>query len=151
MPECKIHGKTNFRLPKSRILSKNVSFFNILRNSTEINGHYIKLYYNIYRNKSNKNNTNPPSQLKVGFFVSKKFVKKAVKRNKIKRYLREIFRKSEFNTNISEYGLSDLIIMLNQNGYSLFNSKNNKIYSSLNFDFTSILEKLKKNFSSSKQ
>ena len=80
-----VSGSKNFRLPKNEILKGKENFNNVFKNGKLVSGVHISIKYI----KS--------SSKKIGFVVSRK-TKKAKKRNRLKRLLREIYRlnKSKF-------------------------------------------------------
>jgi ribonuclease P protein component len=78
-------------------LSKNEDFKNLLKKK-KISNIYITLFFGTLKNKNNKN-------LNISFVAKKKQIKSAVKRNKIKRRLRNIIddlvKKMSINFNLS--------------------------------------------------
>jgi ribonuclease P protein component len=84
---------------KSKIvaLSKNEDFKNLLKKK-KISNKYITLFFGVLENKNNK-------KLNISFVAKKKQIKSAVKRNKVKRRLRNIIndltKKLLINFNIS--------------------------------------------------
>ena len=84
---------------KSRIvaLSKNEDFKNLLKKK-KISNKYITLFFGLIENKNNK-------KLNISFVTKKKQIKSAVKRNKVKRRLRNILnncvKKIPINFNLS--------------------------------------------------
>ena len=95
---------------KSKIvaLSKNQDFKDLLKKK-KISNKYITLFFDINKNKSNK-------KLNISFVAKKKLIKSAVKRNKVKRRLRnlinEAVKKVSINFNYS-YLLIAKTTMLN--------------------------------------
>jgi len=100
---------------KSKIvaLSKNEDFKNLLKKK-KISNKYLTIFFGPLENKSNK-------RLNISFVAKKKQIKSAVKRNKIKRRLRNIIndavKKISVNFNYS-YLVIAKITMLN-NEYTL--------------------------------
>ena len=84
---------------KSKIvaLSKNEDFKNLLKKK-KISNKYFTLFFGTLENKNNK-------KLNISFVAKKKQIKSAVKRNKVKRRLRNIIndlvKKLSINFNIS--------------------------------------------------
>ena len=84
---------------KSKIvaLSKNEDFKSLLKNKKTSNK-YITLFFGNLKNKDNK-------RLNISFVTKKKLIKSAVKRNKVKRRLRNIMndlvKKMSINFNLS--------------------------------------------------
>ena len=84
---------------KSKIvaLSKNEDFKNLLKQK-KISNKFITLFFGVLKNKNNK-------KLNISFVTKKKQIKSAVKRNKVKRRLRNIMndlvKKISINFNFS--------------------------------------------------
>ena len=100
---------------KSKIvaLSKNEDFKNLLKKK-KVSNKYITLFFGPLEDKNNK-------KLNISFVVKKKLIRGAVKRNKIKRRLRNIMNEAVKKTSIN-FNYSYLVIakitMLN-NEYTL--------------------------------
>ncbi|MFQ6057129.1 MAG: ribonuclease P protein component [Methanosarcinales archaeon] len=94
----------NNYLHKSEILTNKINFSNLFKNGKILNGKYVNIIYNNAEN------------FKIGFTVSKK-IKGSVKKNKIKRQLKEIYRtnKIEFPKNklLTIYAKKDQADFLN--------------------------------------
>tara|TARA_B100000768_G_scaffold2110_1_gene2730 strand:- start:955 stop:1299 length:345 start_codon:yes stop_codon:yes gene_type:complete len=84
---------------KSKIaaLSKNEDFKNLLKKK-KISNKYITIFFGLLDNKNNK-------KLNISFVTKKKLIKSAVKRNKVKRRLRnlmnDLVKKMSINFNLS--------------------------------------------------
>jgi len=84
---------------KSKIvaLSKNEDFKNLLKHKKNSNK-FITLFFGVLKNKNNK-------KLNISFVTKKKLIESAVKRNKVKRRLRNIMndlvKKISINFNLS--------------------------------------------------
>ena len=84
---------------KSKVvaLSKNEDFKNLLKQK-KIPNKFITLFFGVLKNKNNK-------KLNISFVTKKKQIKSAVKRNKVKRRLRNIMndlvKKISINFNLS--------------------------------------------------
>ena len=97
---------------KSKIvaLSKNEDFKNLLKKK-KISNKYIALFFGTLENKDN-------NKLNISFVTKKKQIKSAVKRNKVKRRLRNIMnslvKEMSINFNIS-YLIIAKTTMLNNN------------------------------------
>jgi len=89
-------GSTSLKkypLPKAQILRSRKSIGHLYANGKSLFRYPIKL---LYVAEGNINTASPsPEQLKVLFAVSKKRYPRAVDRNKIKRLMRESFRKEQ--------------------------------------------------------
>ena len=88
---------------KSKIvaLSKNEDFKNLLKKK-KISSKYLTIFFGSLRDKDNK-------KLNISFVAKKKQIKSAVKRNKVKRRLRNIMNDLVKKTSIN-FNLSYLII-----------------------------------------
>ena len=97
---------------KSKIvaLSKNEDFKNLL-NKKKISNKYISLFFGPLSNKNNKN-------LNISFVAKKKMIRGAVKRNKIKRRLRNIMneavKKISINFNYSYLVIAKITMLNNE-------------------------------------
>jgi ribonuclease P protein component len=96
---------------KSKIiaLSKNEDFKNLLKNK-KLSNKYVTIFFGNLKDKNNK-------KLNISFVTKKKLIRNAVKRNKIKRRLRNIMndaiKKISLNFNYS-YLVIAKITMLNK-------------------------------------
>ena len=100
---------------KSKIvaLSKNDDFKNLLKKK-KISNKYLTIFFGLLENKNNK-------RLNISFVVKKKQIRGAVKRNKIKRRLRNIMNEAvkKISINLSySYLVIAKITMLN-NEYTI--------------------------------
>ena len=97
---------------KSKIvaLSKNEDFKNLLKKK-KISNKYITLFFGILKNKDNK-------KLNISFVTKKKEIKSAVKRNKVKRRLRNIMndliKKMPINFNLSYLVIAKTTMLNNE-------------------------------------
>ena len=97
---------------KSKIvaLSKNEDFKNLL-NKKKISNKYISLFFGPLSNKNNKN-------LNISFVAKKKLIRSAVKRNKVKRRLRNIMneavKKISINFNYSYLVIAKITMLNNE-------------------------------------
>lgn len=123
----------DFKLSKNEILRGYNSFQKVLQNSKTVSTRYLKAFVN-KQNTDTKTTVFSKSPLftenvKVGFIIAKKKFKKAVKRNRIRRLLKEAYRLSKHQTGLFNLELN-IIFTLSENGYDLF--KND---SDIKFDF----------------
>ena len=97
---------------KSKIvaLSKNEDFKNLLKKK-KISNNYITLFFGTLKNKNNK-------KLNISFITKKKLIRSAVKRNKVKRRLRNIMneavKKIPINFNYSYLVIAKITMLNNQ-------------------------------------
>jgi ribonuclease P protein component len=88
---------------KSKIvaLSKNEDFKSLLKKK-KVSNKYITLFFGHLKDKNNK-------KLNISFVAKKKIIRSAVKRNKVKRRLRNIFNEAIKNISIN-FNYSYLVI-----------------------------------------
>ena len=97
---------------KSKIvaLSKNEDFKNLLKKK-KVSNKYITLFFGLLENKNNK-------KLNISFVTKKKLIRGAVKRNKIKRRLRNIMneavKKIPINFNYSYLVIAKMTMLNNE-------------------------------------
>ena len=97
---------------KSKIvaLSKNEDFKNLLKKK-KISNKYLTIFFGLLENKNNK-------KLNISFVVKKKQIRSAVKRNKIKRRLRNIMneavKKMSINFNYSYLVIAKITMLNNE-------------------------------------
>jgi ribonuclease P protein component len=77
----------SFRLSKDELLSGHDAYKQVFRLSSVIESDFLRFNYILSNIEKS-----PQDCYKVGFSVSKRYVKKAVFRNRIKRMLKEIYR-----------------------------------------------------------
>jgi ribonuclease P protein component len=118
--------QNKFNLRKDEILRGFESYKKVFRNSRTAETRYLKLYY-----QKKELPESPQIKIRVGFTVSKKKLKKAVLRNRIKRLLKECYRLNKQSL-LNKPGLKsmDMILTVNdgtgidelcRNGFKLFN------------------------------
>ena len=97
---------------KSKIvaLSKNEDFKNLLKKK-KISNTYVTIFFGTLKNKNNK-------KLNISFVAKKKQIKSAVKRNKVKRRLRNIMndlvKKMSLNNNLSYLVIAKTTMLNNE-------------------------------------
>ncbi len=126
MDNCE-DSNSDFTLSKSEILRGYNSFYYVLQNSKTISTEYLKAFVNkqVTDTAVTEFNKRPlfTGNVKVGFIIAKKKIKKSVKRNRIKRLFKESYRLTKTQTGL--FGLKlNIIFTLNDKGYMLF--QNNK-------------------------
>ncbi len=114
----------NESLPKAGILRGHDAFQKIMKNPDVFSGKYLKAFADISRTGLNDSSKSPlfTSRVKVGFIVAKKKVKRAVQRNRIKRLMREDYRKFKSKNDFIDKEMS-LIFSLTDDGYELFRKR----------------------------
>lgn len=83
-PNRPVSEKPDYSLPRSKILRGRRNFQRLFEKSTVLNSNSIQFRYRYY--------TDPAEGCLIGFIVPKRVVKSAVKRNRMKRLMREVYR-----------------------------------------------------------
>jgi len=81
-----------FTLRKHEIIRSKKEVQEVINSGKKFKGEYILFYVLVRKKEDNNSASSGNIPRKVVFLVGKKRIKKAVQRNKIKRYLRELFR-----------------------------------------------------------
>lgn len=96
---------TDHSLPRSKILRGRRNFERLFEKSTVLNTDSLQFRYRIYQD--------PKEGCLVGFIAPKKRIKNAVKRNEIKRFMRESYR-------LNQHILQDLFSQYNVGFHGAF-------------------------------
>lgn len=104
-------------LKKSEVIRGYNSFRDILADSKLVTNSFLRAYIQINKDSQEKEERiileNPLANVKVGFVVSKRIVRQASKRNRLKRLMREAYR---LNKNLLyNYKVTDLQILFGLN------------------------------------
>ncbi|CAN5629325.1 hypothetical protein BH10BAC5_BH10BAC5_00370 [soil metagenome] len=124
-----------FTLGKNDILRGFNSFQNIFDDHKVLSSGNFVFYY---QRKNDLCNSNSPSGLKAGFIVSKKKIRNAVDRIKLKRYLREFYR---HNKPKSVQDLQ-LIISFSDRAIGEFLKSGKINYHQMNYEFNELVNAL---------
>ena len=89
-------------LKKNEIIRGYNSFKNILVDSKIITNSFLRLNIQVKENGEIQIIKDPLNNVKVGFVVSKRFVRKATMRNRLKRLTREAYRLNKNILNVPE-------------------------------------------------
>jgi ribonuclease P protein component len=122
--ESKTKLRRSEALTKQEILRGHDVFQKIMRKPVVYYGKYLKAFADV-KKISQKDYSQSPlftSRVKVGFIIAKKRVRKAVNRNRIKRLMKEGYRKSDFR-GVTDTIDASLLFSLTDEGLELF--KNN--------------------------
>ncbi|MDX1590921.1 MAG: ribonuclease P protein component [Balneolaceae bacterium] len=122
-------NKPDQTLPRSKILRGRRNFQRLFEKSTVLNSDTLQFRYRLY--------DDPNEGCYIGFIAPKKLFKGAVKRNKAKRLLREVYR-------IHQYMIQDLLIE-NQFGFhgAFLALKTGLSYQDVKRDMLPILSKVR--------
>lgn len=117
-----VYNKT---LPKNEIIRGFEKFKNIFFKSRKISTENFKVYLNLEILK----NSPPDFPVLVGFLIPKKHFKLAVKRNYLKRILKELYRKHKTLLQVPDGYIVNLIFTFSELAF-----ENEKRYNNLNFN-----------------
>jgi ribonuclease P protein component len=110
-----------FSLKSREILRKQNDIKAIFSKNNKVTGEYVTIFFKFGKSK------------KAAFIVSKKIDKRAVVRNKIKRWLREIYR----NRKINLHSNVEMLIVAKHNilntEYTLLNEEIEKLFNNINY------------------
>lgn len=118
----------SYSLSKSEIIRGHNSFNDIFKSASKLSSGRIKLFYNQSKIKLNS----PHGTIKVGFVVSAKRVNSSVKRNKIRRLLKEAYRIFK-NNHLNDFD-AEVLIGLSDYGYELLQQDKSFEFSKLKED-----------------
>ena len=109
------------KLPKTDIIRGHEAFSKVFESSGKTNCGFLRAYVS-----ENKTNFNSPSlSIKAGFVVTKKRIKSAVLRNRVKRLLREAYRLEKTGIPSSSVKNNfEIIFTLSDSGFDRFAEEN---------------------------
>lgn len=151
MGKSESQSKGDFRLRKDEIIRGRTSYSKILQNSTTISADFIRAFISLQNKEAaiNIDFTEGPlftNNVKVGFIIARKKIKKAVSRNRIKRLLKEAYR---LNKNLFRVFSVDsrIIFSLTDRGYKHFLFPKEIKYSLVESEIKKLSVKIKNYFS----
>ncbi|MBX7042594.1 MAG: ribonuclease P protein component [Ignavibacteria bacterium] len=108
-------------LKKGEILRGYGLFQKILRESRSVSANFLRVHAVFPASRKDSKNSSPPlaPRVRVGFLVAKKKIRKSFLRNRIRRLLKETYRKNK-STLLFENLNMDLLITLTDRGYEQF-------------------------------
>ncbi len=138
-----------FKLSKSEIIRGYDSYIKVLQDSTLLTTDYLKAFVNKqneeFRSFDFKNSPLLTTNVKVGFIIAKKKIKKSFRRNRLKRLLKESYRLNKY-----QYGINNLKLMiifsLSEKGYEYFKKNPDIKYSFVESEMRILQEKIKNKF-----
>ena len=127
MPEGTATGALRFALKKKEILRGHGAFSEVFMHSVHFSENFINSFLNYTGSEPNLNEQSeksPHYNIMAGFTVSKKKIRKANGRIRVKRLLREAYRKNKqsLSDNINRNSDIKLVFTLSRKGLDIFNS-----------------------------
>lgn len=109
------------RLSKDEILRGYGVFQKVLRESRSVSANFLRVHAVYPGSGKESKNSSPPltPRVRVGFLVTKKKIRKSFLRNRIRRLLKETYRKNK-STLLFENRNMDLLFTLTDRGYEQF-------------------------------
>ncbi len=129
-------------LPKSGILKGHKAFQEVLENAIVFSAKHIRIF--AVTSEIIADCQSPPftSQVRVGFLITKRRIKKAVMRNRIRRLLKESYRKMKCEFELADRDVC-LIFTLTNEGYLKFAESTRGLQEMINTEFHQLSDKLK--------
>jgi ribonuclease P protein component len=132
-----ISGRS-YKLSKDELLSGHDAYRKVFRLSRVLESDFLRFNYSLPNIEKG-----PQHNVKVGFSVSKKYFKKAISRNRLKRILKEIYRLNKSKENIQILNkISYLIISVKEKHLKENSNLIKHGFQILNTDYKLLLEKL---------
>jgi ribonuclease P protein component len=139
----------DFRLRKDEIIRGYDSYFRILKNSNTVTTDFLKAFVNKQSSEIKSIDfTKSPlftQNVKVGFIIAKKKIKKSFFRNRIRRLLKESYRLNRNKSGIKSFSLN-ILFSLSDKGYAYFKDHPGTGISFTDSEMKIILEKIKNKF-----
>ena len=133
---------TDSKLPKTSILRGHNAFNAVFENSSKANSGLLRAFFSVHSEEQN-NLESPSASIQTGFVVSKKKIRKAVFRNRIKRLLRESYRTEKMNIQSdSVKQCYKIVFTLSDSGFESFQSKKDLDIKTLRSDMNKMLDKI---------
>ncbi|MBS1492171.1 MAG: ribonuclease P protein component [Bacteroidetes bacterium] len=112
---------TGNKLPKELIIRGHDAFSKIFESSAKTNSGALRAYVRTYISESKSDFNSPSVSIKAGFVVTKKRIKSSVRRNRIKRLLRESYRTEKTSIDLKPVKKNfEIIFTLSDSGYENF-------------------------------
>lgn len=149
MPEGTVISTLRFTLKKREILRGHGAFSEVFMNSVHFSENFINSFLNYTGTELNINEQSgksPHYNIMAGFTVSKKNIRKANGRIRVKRLLREAYRKNKHSLpdNINRNSDIKLVFTLSRKGLDIFNSGEKLKAKDLERDMNSLLKNINK-------
>jgi len=134
------------KLPKAGILRGHNSFNSVFENSSKANSGFIRAFFSAANSEEQKISESPSASIQTGFVVSKKKIKSAVLRNRVKRLLKEAYRLERTGILSDDIkGSYTIVFTLTESGFDSFINGGKleiaKLRSDMNRIFTKIFSK----------
>jgi len=140
-------GQNDLKLGKHEIISGYDAYSIVLQNAVSISTNFLRAFVTkLGKETVSIDSTQSPlftNNVKVGFIIAKKKIRKAVLRNRIRRLLREAYRLNKCKFNILSDG-TNIIFSLTDNGYEHFMRNPKEKFDFIEPEMKSLLDKIKK-------
>jgi ribonuclease P protein component len=112
---------TGNKLPKELIIRGHDAFSKVFESSVRANSGSLRAYVRTYISETKSDFNSPSFSIKAGFVVTKKRIKSSVRRNRIKRLLRESYRTEKTSIDLKSVKKNfEIIFTLSDSGYENF-------------------------------
>lgn len=141
--------QNDFKLSKHEIIRGYNAYSRVLQNSVLISTNILKAFIsNQSKDTISIESSQSPlftNNVKVGFIIAKKKIKKAVLRNRIKRLLREAYRLNKYCFKIFS-SETDIIFSLTDSGYEHFVKNQRQKSDFVEHEMRNLSDKIKNKF-----
>ena len=139
----------DFRLRKNEIIRGHDSYYRILKDSITVSADFLKAFVNVPGPDTDSVDfTKSPlftHNVKVGFIIAKKKIRRANFRNRIKRLLKESYRLNRNSSGLLSLKLN-ILFTLNDRGYVYFNQNHGAKLEFIDTDMKKLLGNIKNKF-----
>ena len=147
MDKSEDQSNHDFRLRKDEIIRGHDSYFKIIKDSNTVSAEFLKAFVNIPDSDPVDFTKSPlfTHNVKVGFIIAKKKIRKANFRNRIKRLLKESYRLNRNSSGLL-YLKINILFTLNDKGYAYFRDNRAAGLDFVSIDMRDLLGKIKNKF-----
>jgi len=147
MDKSEDQSSHDFRLRKDEIIRGHDSYFKIIKDSNTVSAEFLKAFVNIPDSDPVDFTKSPlfTHNVKVGFIIAKKKIRRANFRNRIKRLLKESYRLNRNSSGLLSLKLN-ILFTLNDRGYVYFNKNRGTKLEFVDSDMKKLLGNIKNKF-----